>query len=85
MLSIISNMLSEIKKKDTSLRNLKKYTHRTYWNRVEKCLPGPEGWGNRERLVTVYKLSAVNWIRSEELTYNMLTIVDNNGIIIGTY
>ena len=35
------------------------------------------GWGIRERLVKGYKLSAIKWIRSSDLMYNMMIIVDN--------
>ena len=37
------------------------------------------GWGgrNRERLVKRYKLPVTRRIRSEDLTYNMMIIVDN--------
>lgn len=69
-------MLSEIKKKDTSLRKIEKINAFIKLNEtVEKCLPRSGGWGNRE-----CTLSAINWIKPEELTYNMLTIVGNNGI-----
>lgn len=56
MLSIISNMLSEIKKKDTSLRKIEKINAFIKLNEtVEKCLPRSGGWGNRE-----CTLSAIN-------------------------
>ena len=45
--------------------------------RVEKWLPGGEGGGNRRRLAKGYKLSGVRWIKSEDLMYNMVTVVDN--------
>ena len=35
------------------------------------------GLGRGDRLAKRYKLSAVRWIRSTDLTYNMVTIVDN--------
>ena len=40
---------------------------------------GGWGWGqgNRERLVKRYKLSAVRGIRSEDVMYDMVTVVDN--------
>lgn len=41
-------------------------------NRTEKWLPGAGGGALRERLVKGYK-----WIRSEDLIYNVVTIVDN--------
>ena len=31
----------------------------------------------REKLVKAYKLSAIRWIKSEDLMYNMMTVVDN--------
>ena len=51
----------------------KKTTHR---NR-EKCLPGVGGEGNRERLVKRYKLPFIRRIKSEDLMYNTVTILDN--------
>lgn len=33
--------------------------------------------GNRERLAKGYKLFVLEWIRSEDLKYHMVTIVDN--------
>ena len=42
-----------------------------------KWLPGDGGGGNREKLVKVYEFAVTRWIRSEVLTYNMVTTVDN--------
>ena len=39
----------------------------TYRNRVEWWLPRIEGGGNRERLVTMYKVWFIRWIRSKDL------------------
>ena len=33
--------------------------------------------GNRERLVKVYKHSVMRWVRPEDLTYYMVTTVDD--------
>ena len=35
------------------------------------------GRGNRKILLTGYKLSAIRLIRSEDLKYNIVTVVDN--------
>ena len=43
-------------------------THRNKREEVEKWLPG--GRGDRMRLAKGYKLSAIRWIRSEDLMYN---------------
>lgn len=55
-------------------KNKKGQTHR---NRVGKWLPGTGRWGNRERLVKGYRLSAVRSIRFEDLRYNRMRTVDN--------
>ena len=44
--------------------------------RVEKWFPGYGGY--KERLVKGHKRSTIRWIRSQHLTYNMITIADNS-------
>ena len=57
-------------------KNLKKKKSNSQKQRVKKWLPGSGVWGNRERLLNGYKLSAVRRIRSEKLMQNMVTIVN---------
>ena len=40
------------------------------------------GWGYRERLMQGNSLSAERQIESEDLMYNMLTVVDNTALFL---
>lgn len=57
-----------------NLKKLKSWTHR---NRVQKWLPwaGEGKMGDRKKLIKGYKLSILGWIRSDDLMYNMVTIL----------
>ena len=63
----------------TYMWNHKRKNVNLWKKRVEKWLPGADmgAHGYRERLIKAYKLLVIRWIRSEGLTYNMLTIVKN--------
>lgn len=59
-----------------------KVKHQTHRNRVKKRLPGMGGGKNRERLKQKKrsKPPAMGRIRSEDLKYNIMTIVDNTAL-----
>ena len=40
-------------------------------------MPGAEGGGNAEMLVKRYKLQILIWISSRDLSYSIVTIVNN--------
>ena len=62
-----------------NLKQKKPQTVKLIETESKKVVARGWGWGqgNRERLVKRYKLSAVRGIRSEDVMYDMVTVVDN--------
>ena len=62
-----------------NLKQKKPQTVKLIETESKKVVAWGWGWGqgNRERLVKRYKLSAVRGIRSEDVMYDMVTVVDN--------
>ena len=58
------------------MRNLKK-KKKVELTETENRKVTSKGLGRGDRLIKRYKLLAVRWIRSMDLTYNMVIIVDN--------
>ena len=62
-----------------NLKQKKPQTVKLIETESKKVVARGWGWGqgNRERWVKRYKLSAVRGIRSEDVMYDMVTVVDN--------
>ena len=69
MVSLMYRILKKKKKKDP-----------THWSKVEKWLPEDEAGVHRQKLVKGFKISVRRVVNSEELLYNMVTIVDDTSL-----